>query len=103
MARACIQAAAMHAQPEPHARRHFCSPGTRVVTLLFRLRASLGQKYRQSLCAASLARPPLSSMCTPCTHLRCAGGVDTDAAFKQLIEWAGDGDVLVLRASGDDA
>eukprot|EP00937_MAST-01D_sp_MAST-1D-sp2_P004044 g4044.t1 len=31
------------------------------------------------------------------------GGTDTDSAFKQLVQWSGDGDVLVIRASGDDA
>lgn len=31
------------------------------------------------------------------------GGTDTDAAYKQLIAWSGNGDILVLRASGTDA
>ena len=31
------------------------------------------------------------------------GGTDTDDGFKQLLQWGGGGDFLVIRASGDDA
>lgn len=31
------------------------------------------------------------------------GGTDTNSAFKQMLNWAGGGDFLVISASGDDA
>jgi hypothetical protein len=43
-----------------------------------------------------------TSTVTPGTILM-GGGTDTDQAYTHLIKWSGNGDVLVIRASGTDA